>query len=92
MENASRELNHDAAKALLEGCRKKGWQVIFLGADFDNAQQATSYGNMGAQTVSSSVRNMGATMASMASKRGFYGATGQAMAYSDDEKTELAKK
>ena len=36
MENASREYTVDAARAALDRCRKRGWQVVFLGANFDN--------------------------------------------------------
>ena len=50
-ENASQELSVKDAKALLDKCRAKNWQVIFLGANFDNATQATSYGNAAAATA-----------------------------------------
>jgi len=88
-ENNSRELSVEQAKKLLDACRAKNWQVIFLGANFDNAGQAASYGNLAASTVQSSVRNYGATLSTMASKRGTYGATGQAMAFTDEEKQKL---
>lgn len=91
IENASREYTREQAKALLDSCREKGWQVQFLGANFDNAAQATSYGNLSRNTVMSSTRNLGATMDSMAAKRGFYGATGQSMDWSDEEKAKLSK-
>ena len=45
---------HAAAKALLDNCRAKNWQVIFLGADFDNAAQAASYGNAASATIAAS--------------------------------------
>src|SRR6202044_3378735 len=64
-ENASRELTVQQAKSLLDKCRAKNWQVIFLGANFDNAHQATSYGAAAHNTVQSSVRNLGETMRSM---------------------------
>lgn len=89
MENASRELTVAAAKALLDDCRAKNWQVIFLGANFDNAHQATSYGTMSTNTIQSSVANMGATMRATATKRYAYGATGQSMNYSAEEKARL---
>lgn len=91
-ENSSKELSHAAAKALLDECRAKGWQVIFLGADFDNAKQAASYGNLASATVSASPKNFVGAMFASASKRGLYGVTGQAMSYSDEEKQGFAKK
>lgn len=78
-------------KAMLDECRAKNWQVIFLGANFDNAQQAMSYGNMRGQTVNSSARNLRATMEATASYRGLYGATGQSMSFTEDEKKKLAE-
>lgn len=90
-ENASEQKDHRVVKSLLDRCREKGWQVIFLGADYDNAAQATSYGAMAAQHVSSTTRNLGATMDSLADKRVAYGLTGQVMAYSADEKAAAKK-
>ena len=91
-ENASRELTVVQAKALLDKCRAKNWQVIFLGANFDNASQAFDYGTAAHQTVSSSTVNLTATMRSTADKRAAYGATGQSMNYTDEEKKKFSAK
>ncbi len=88
-ENASRELTVAQAKALLDDCRGKNWQVIFLGANFDNAHQAASYGTKAAQTIQSSVQNLGATMDSLSASRDAYASTGAAMGFSDEEKRRL---
>lgn len=85
-ENSSQELTVEAAKKLLDDCRAKNWQVIFLGANFDNAQQATSYGAVKSAHIQSSANNLGSTMTYMAHKRGVYGATGQSVSWSDEEK------
>lgn len=85
-ENASRELTLAQAKALLDECRAKNWQVIFLGANFDNAMQAASYGAPAHQTVQSSVKNLNATMQATASARADYAATGAAMGFTDEQK------
>lgn len=89
LENASVELNHLAAKALLDRCRSKGWQVIFLGANFDNAQQAASYGTAAGQTVAASTANLSAAMCDTALMRSAYSKTGAAMNYSEDQKQRL---
>lgn len=91
LENASRELTVAQAKKLLDDCRAKNWQVIFLGANFDNASQAMSYGNAMASTIRSSTANLNATMQNMGSLRASYGATGQAMTFTDKEKAKAAK-
>lgn len=90
-ENASHELTVAQAKAMLDECRAKNWQVIFLGANFDNAAQAMSYGNAAHNTVQSSVQNLRGTFTATASKRAAYGATGQSMAFSAEEKEALKK-
>lgn len=89
-ENASRELTVDQAKKLLDDCRAKNWQVIFLGANFDNAAQAKGYGNFVHSTVNSSARNLTASMTATASLRASYAATGAAMAFTDEQKQKLA--
>lgn len=91
-ENASRELTVQQAKGLLDKCRAKNWQVIFLGANFDNASQAMSYGNLAAATVSMAPGNMRATMSSLSASRASYGVSGQSMSFTDEEKDRLKKK
>jgi Mg-chelatase subunit ChlD len=90
-ENSSKELTVTQAKLLLDQCRARGWQVIFLGANFDNAAQAASYGTHSRNTVAMGVGNFATATATMSNKRAAYGATGQAMGFSDAEKAELAK-
>lgn len=53
-ENASRELTRDGARAALDRARAKGWEVVFLGAEFSDFNDAVGVG----QTTS---RNMAAT-------------------------------
>jgi len=91
-ENASRELTVAQAKKLLDDCRAKGWQVIFLGANFDNAAQAASYGTQATQTIASSAKNLRATMDATASLRASY-ATGRTrgMEYSAEQKHKAAQ-
>lgn len=83
-ENASKELTTDQAKKLLDDCRAKGWQVIFLGANFDNVQQARSLGGLRGQTVNSSPKNMRATMTATATMSANYATSGASMDFSDD--------
>lgn len=92
-ENASVEDREGVlAKAALADCRARGWQVIMLGADYENMAQARGLGNQAAQTVSASSVNLGAVMRSTAIKRGMYGATGQSVSYSEEEKVAWKSK
>lgn len=90
-ENASKEYTVAQAKARLDQCRAKNWQVIFLGADFDNVSQATSFGNAAGQTIRASAANLRNTMAATATMRGTYGLTGQSINYSDEIKNKMAE-
>lgn len=90
-ENASKELTVTQAKLLLDQCRARGWQVIFLGANFDNAMQASSYNNDVNATMSAARGTFTAHTHSLASKRAVYGATGQGMNFTDEEKAALNK-
>ena len=96
-ENASKEYpgykGREQIRAMLDRCREKNWQVIFLGANFDNALQASSYGAARGQTISAYAGAMGQHVNSIARKRATY-ATGQSatMDWSDEEKAELNKK
>lgn len=90
-ENASKEANQLTAKAALDRIRKKGWQVIFLGADFDNKAQAFSLGNSMGQTISASGFNLSDTMATTASMRSMYAMNSAPMTYTDDDKKKALK-
>ncbi len=90
-ENDSKELSVAQAKALLDTCRAKNWQVIFLGADFNNAAQAASYGNAMNMTAMVSKSKLAGATRTTASMRAAYGATGQSMNYSDADKEDFAK-
>jgi hypothetical protein len=93
-ENASTEFSVDQAKAALDRCRKRDWVVQFLGANFQNAAQASQYGNHMGNTVFTSTQNIGNTFELLGTKRGFYasaGATADSMSWTAKEKEEAAK-
>jgi hypothetical protein len=92
IENASKEMTLAQAKAALESCRSRDWQVIFLGANFDNIQQAHSYGGAVGQTVNSSSANLRNTMSKMSGKRAMYGSGAAATMDWSSEEQEEAKK
>jgi Mg-chelatase subunit ChlD len=85
MENSSKEVNQTQAKAALDRLRTKGWQVIFLGANFDNTQQARNLGTMPDQMIQSSTANLSATMSMTAGLRASYASSGVGMAYTTED-------
>jgi len=78
-ENASQEYRGSEGaqkiKFRLNALRERGWQVTYLGANFDNQKQAATYGATLSGTVQTSAANFAGTMRAMAGKRGLY-ATG----------------
>jgi hypothetical protein len=86
LENASREFTHASAKALLDDCRAKNWQVIFLGANFDNAAQASSYGNAAAASAMVSSAHLARAMEETARKRGEHARTAAPMHFTEAER------
>ncbi len=72
MENASREVTRAGAKAALDRVQKRGWDVVFLGANFDNISDAESVGVDRAQQVAMAPGTMNASMTRMAKKSRAY--------------------
>jgi Mg-chelatase subunit ChlD len=93
-ENSSKEHTKETAKNLLDKCREKGWQVLFLGVDFDNMGQGTDLGNAAASTITLTAQNAQQVFVSTAHMRGVYASgVAQSMSYSDkDRKVAVAPK
>lgn len=89
-ENASK-LRVNDAKRLLDECRAKSWQVIFLGANYDNMEEAATLGNKQDQTVVVDEGSFVRAMSLTGSMRSAYGATGQAMSYTAEDRSALRK-
>lgn len=87
-ENASKT-TVEQARALLDWCRNMGWQVTFLGADFENSRQAKLLGADESNSVGVSVKRLIDATSLLAEKRARYGLYGTDMNMSKDEKTEL---
>lgn len=101
-ENASNRFSTVATKALLDRIRAREWQVVFLGANFDDIKaQAQSYGvdyaRRGLVTTSG---NYGATFSNLAGKVNAYNsinlsagaqAVAATMDWSDQEQEEAKK-
>lgn len=91
-ENSSREANKDTVKAAFDRLRGKGWEVIFLGVDFDNFGDARSVGNAYGQTISMDADNIGATLRSLASKSASYAVGAAPMSFDDEDRKAASKK
>ena len=84
-ENGSRFTTLDQAKAILDWCRTKGWQVTFIGADFSNAKQGSLLGADKGSAIGVQKRLMSDAARSLGKKRARYGLYGEPMHFSDTE-------
>lgn len=92
-ENASQEVTREGIKTALDRVKAKGWEVVFLGANFDNISDAGSVGVQGGQQMAMSVGTMNESMARLAKKSRFYAqsAPGAAPIVFDEEDRSIAK-
>lgn len=90
-ENASKSLTRAAATALLDTCRSKGWQTIFLGANFDAMPQAQSLNNNWGQTISILPQNFATSMRGLAGHTHTYATSGMAMNFTVDDRARASR-
>jgi hypothetical protein len=91
-ENDSVEVTDEQANALLDECRSRGWQVIFLGIGFDNTEMAQQYGANLNQTISAGKESLAITLQKVAEKRAAYAKSGSDMTFTEAEKRMLRLK
>lgn len=92
-ENASKEMSQATVKAKVKSLSKRGWEVIFLGANFDATSTAASAGLASNKFVNSSKMKLSNTMRDLGSRtRAYAGATdtaytaGASMNYTEEDK------
>jgi hypothetical protein len=85
-ENASREVTREGAKAALDRVKAKGWDVVFLGANFDNISDATSVGVLAGQQMSMAPGTMSASMKRVAEKSRAYFRSGTRHEFDDEDR------
>jgi hypothetical protein len=67
-ENSSTEMNNASAKAALDRVRAKGWEVVFLGAEFSNFDDAVGVGQTGSRNMAVSKDQLSDSMGRLADK------------------------
>ncbi|MEZ5938708.1 MAG: vWA domain-containing protein [Hyphomonadaceae bacterium] len=90
-ENASREVTRDGVKAALDRVKAKGWEVVFLGANFDNIGDATSVGVGAGQQMAMATGRMGASMRKLASKSRVYAASAEPVVFDKEDREEAGE-
>ena len=74
------------ARALLDWCRAKGWQVTFLGCDFNNDRQAKLLGSTPQNTIAVRKEMLQIAGKTLGEKRANNARTGTDINFTDDEK------
>lgn len=67
-ENSSREMTKTSAKAALDRVRAKGWEVVFLGTEFSNFDDATGVGQTASRNMAVSKEQLSDSMNRLAQK------------------------
>ena len=84
-ENGSKEFNVLAIKAAIKQAEAKGWEVLFLGANFDVKTYADSFGLHASKFINTSDGTRGAVFRGMAQSSAMY-ASGAVMEFTDAQK------
>ena len=90
-ENASREMTMDGARAALDRARERGWEVVFLGADFGQFNDAESVGMDASKTMGMSSGTMVDSMNRLAGKARDYGIDDEAEIEFNEEDRAVAR-
>lgn len=88
-ENASKHTNSTQARAILDWCRAKGWQIIFLGADFENSSQAKLLGASDRNSIGVRSMKLLEAVEELGKKRVRNARTGADITFSDEEKQKF---
>ncbi len=85
-ENASRELKKQDVKAALDRVEKKGWQVIFLGAEFANFDDADAVGLKHDKRMAMAAGTFDETMVTLSRKARAYFARGEDVGWDEADR------
>lgn len=89
LRGGSRHTTPEQARALLDWCRAQGWQVTFLGADFNNDSLAALLGAGPTNMISVRKELMGEAGETLAKKRINNIVTGADIDFTKDEQTHF---
>ncbi|MBA3070360.1 MAG: VWA domain-containing protein [Hyphomonas sp.] len=87
-ENASKEVTKDGARAALDRARAKGWEVVFLGAEFGKFADADAVGVIRSKSMAVSAGSMELSMRKLASKSRKYFEAAETMEFNEEDRKE----
>lgn len=87
-ENASKGTTKEQAGKMIDGFKAKGYDVVFIGADFDAFGQGASVGVSSDSTMTMNKGSYGAAMTRMTMRNAAYatGVSGQSLQFSDEDR------
>jgi von Willebrand factor type A domain len=85
-EDTSSKTTVEHAKSLLDWCRRRGWQVTFLGCNFENSRQAKALGADTSNALGIKAKQLVDATSALAAKRRHYDQFGSQMGFTDEEK------
>jgi Mg-chelatase subunit ChlD len=88
-ENGSNFTDRTQAKAILDWCRAKGWQVTFIGCDWDNEALAKKLGSHPSAAIGVSKAMLKDAAEELANKRSRYASSGAPMHFTDEERHQF---
>jgi hypothetical protein len=87
--NGSKHTDSTQAKAILDWCRAQGWQVTFIGCNFDNASQAQALGAQPQQFIGVRKEKLKEAAKLLGQKRARYAAGADDIGFDDEEKKKF---
>lgn len=91
-ENASVEVTKDGAKAALDRARARGWEVVFLGADFASFSDADSVGVAGSKSMAMAPGMFVGSMRKLAAKnRAYFAAQAASVDFDEEDRAEAGE-
>jgi len=88
-ENGSTHTSPAQAKAILDWCRAQGWQVTFLGAEFNNSRQSALLGATPQNSIGVQQTKMIEAGKALGRKRVHHAHSDTPINFTDDEKTDF---
>lgn len=90
-ENSSQEVTRDGVKAALDRVKAKGWEVVFLGAEFAKFSDAEAVGVGSANTMAMSKDSLNRSMRSLASKSRHYFDAAAPVSFNEEDRAEAGE-
>lgn len=91
-ENASREVTKEGVKAALDRVQAKGWEVVFLGAEFAKFGDAEAIGVAAGKRMAMSKDNLGTSMRNLASKsRSYFAAESASVDFNEEDRRQAGE-